>query len=98
MSVRILTKNVEVSINNGEVSREWIRDKRVRGANQELGKLASKEILQSQKNDSCYDGKSRSMWSRPCKTVIYDVKNRIDKDACHLNYCRATNMWYCCRN
>ena len=40
VSVRILTKNVEIIINDRDVSCKCISDERVRGAKQELGKLA----------------------------------------------------------
>ena len=38
VSVRLLTNNIEASINNHEVLCEWIREKHARGAKREPGK------------------------------------------------------------
>ena len=49
MSVRILSKNVEVGINNCEVSCKWIYDEHTRGAKWDMGKGAYKYISKFKK-------------------------------------------------
>ena len=48
--------------------------------------------------DSCYDGITRSMLSRPCESVIYDVKYGISELVCRLSISCITRILYCSRS